>query len=224
MIEWPALWLSLRLAAVTTGLLLVLCTPLAWWLARARHRGGAVIDALVTLPLVLPPTVMGFYLLLLLGPNGWLGGAWMQLTDGALSFRFAGLVIASLVYSLPFVLQPIQQAFAGIDRAVLETAETLGAGLGRRFFHLILPLAQRGYLNAAVMGFAHTLGEFGIVLMVGGNIPGETRVISIAIYDQVESLDYAAAHAHSALLLTLAFVLLLSLHWINRRAEARGAV
>lgn len=211
------LLLSLKLAAVTMLILLLASTPLSWWLARTRAVIKPAVQAIVALPIVLPPTVLGFYLLLLLGPEGGIGRWWVELTGNALTFSFSGLVIASCVYSLPFAVQPLMAAFESLDAKQLEAAETLGASPRDVFFSVALPQARRGYLNAAVLSFAHTLGEFGVVLMVGGNIPGTTRVVSIAIYDQVETLNYAAAHRLSALLLLLAFAILLGLFIINRR-------
>ncbi len=215
------LWLSVQLATITMLLLLVIATPLGWWLARTRSRSRSVVQAIVALPIVLPPTVMGFYLLILLGPAGAIGAWWVELTGSALTFSFAGLVIASCIYSLPFAVQPIMSAFESVDERDLEAAWTLGADRRDAFFSVALPQSRRGYLNAAVLSFAHTLGEFGVVLMVGGNIPGETRVISIAIYDQVESLNYAAAHQLSALLLVVAFVALFSMFFVNRKWRTR---
>ncbi len=220
MLQFPGsgpLWLSIQLALITTILLIVLGTPLAWWLARTRSHIKTPIEAIVALPIVLPPTVLGFYLLLLLGPRGAIGGWWVDWTGETLTFSFAGLVIASCVYSLPFVVQPIQNAFEALGRNTLEVAWTLGAKPMDAFFSVAVPQSSRGYLTAAVMGFAHTLGEFGVVLMVGGNIPKETRVISIAIYDQVESLNYANAHQLAAILLGFSFVALSLLYLINRR-------
>ena len=213
------LWLSVQLATTTMLLLLVIATPLAWWLARTRSRSRSVVQAIVALPIVLPPTVMGFYLLILLGPAGAIGEWWVALTGSALTFSFAGLVIASCVYSLPFAVQPIMSAFESVDQRDLEAAWTLGADRRDAFFSIALPQSTRGYLNAAVLSFAHTLGEFGVVLMVGGNIPGETRLISIAIYDQVETLNYAAAHQLSAVLLVFAFAVLLAMFAFNRRRQ-----
>jgi len=215
------LWLSVQLAALTMLLLLVIATPLGWWLARTRSNARPVVQAIVALPIVLPPTVMGFYLLILLGPAGAIGEWWVELTGSALTFSFAGLVIASCVYSLPFAVQPIMSAFESVDQRDLEAAWTLGADRRDAFFSIALPQSTRGYLNAAVLSFAHTLGEFGVVLMVGGNIPGETRLISIAIYDQVESLNYAAAHQLSAVLLVFAFAVLLAMFVVNRRWQRR---
>ena len=217
-VELGPVWLSLQLATVTVIVLLVVATPLAWWLAFTRNRARHFIEAIVAMPLVLPPTVLGFYLLVLLGPSGFIGGAWLRLTDATLTFSFAGLVIASVLYSLPFAVQPLQNAFQGVGRAPLEAAATLGAGPLDRFWHVASPLALRGYLTAVVLCFAHTLGEFGVVLMVGGNIPGETRVISIAIYEHVETLDYAQAHVLSAGLLAFSFLVLLLVYSSARRA------
>ena len=211
------LWLSVQLATITMLLLLIIATPLGWWLARTRSKARPFVQTVVALPIVLPPTVMGFYLLVLLGPAGAIGAWWLELTGSALTFSFAGLVIASCIYSLPFAVQPVMSAFEGVRQSDLEAAWTLGANRRDAFFSIALPQSVRGYLNAAVLSFAHTLGEFGVVLMVGGNIPGETRVIAIDIYDQVESLNYAAAHRLSAVLLVFAFVILLAMFAINRR-------
>ena len=210
-------WISLQLASMTVVVLMLLGTPLAWWLAFTRSRSRAVIEALVALPLVLPPTVLGFYLLILLGPAGPIGSFWVEITGTTLTFSFSGLVIASVIYSFPFAVQPLQTAFEGIGRAPLEAAATLGATPLDTFLRVASPLALRGYLSAIVLVFAHTLGEFGVVLMVGGNIPGVTKVISIAIYEQVETLSYAQAHYLSAGLLTFSFVVLLGVYVINRR-------
>lgn len=211
------LLLSVQLAGVTTLVLIIFGTPLAWWLSQRPSVSKTVIEAIVAMPVVLPPTVLGFYLLVLFSPNTALGGTWLKLTGHTLAFSFSGLVLASCLYSLPFVVQPLQNAFVAMGNRELEAAWTLGASPARAFFSIALPQASRGYLTAAVMGFAHTLGEFGVVLMVGGNIPGQTRVISIAIYDKVESLNYAGAHRLSAVLLIFAFVALLSLYLVNRR-------
>ena len=215
--DLSALGLTLRLAATTTALLLLLGTPLAWWLARSACRWKPAVEAVVALPLVLPPTVLGFYLLLAMGPYGPLGAVSRWTGSGTLAFSFAGLVVGSLLYSLPFVVQPLQNAFAAIPEALLEAAATLRASPWQRFVAVALPLARPGYLTAAVLGFAHTVGEFGVVLMIGGNIPGATRVVSIAIYDHVEALDYGRAHALAALLLVLSFATLLVLYAANRR-------
>ena len=211
------LWLSVQLAAMTTILLLVIATPIAWWLANSKSRWKPLIQTVVAMPIVLPPTVMGFYLLILLGPAGALGSWWVDLTGNALTFTFTGLVIASCIYSLPFAVQPLTAAFESLGRQKIEAAWTLGASRLDAFFSVAVPLSLRGYLGAVVLSFAHTLGEFGVVLMVGGNIPGETRVVSIAIYDQVESLNYAAAHQLSALLLVVAFIAVFSMFLVNRR-------
>jgi molybdate transport system permease protein len=211
------LWLSIKLALVTTIVLLVIGTPLAWWLSRTETRLKPVIQAVVAMPIVLPPTVLGFYLLILLGPDGAIGSWWVQLTGNALTFSFAGLVIASCVYSLPFAVQPLQNTFEDLPRQHLERAWTLGATRLDAFFSVAAPLSIRGFISGAVLSFAHTLGEFGVVLMVGGNIPGETRVVSIAIYDHVETLNYAAAHRLSLVLLGIAFVILFAMFAINFR-------
>lgn len=215
------LLLSLQLATITTLLLLLIATPLAWWLSATRSRTKPLVQSLVALPIVLPPTVIGFYLLVLLGPYGAIGRWWFELTGSTLTFSFSGLVIASCIYSLPFAVQPLQSAFEMIGRKHVEAAWTLGASKLDAFFSVIVPQARYGFLNAIVLSFAHTLGEFGVVLMVGGNIPGETRVISIAIYDHVESLNYADAHVMSALLLALAFVVLLTMFIVNRRWQPK---
>lgn len=212
-----ALWITLRLAALTTGILLLLGTPLAWWLARTRSSLKPVIDAIVALPLVLPPTVLGFYLLVALGPNGPVGSFMLSIGAQPLAFTFTGLVIGSAIYSLPFVVQPLQDAFASIGVRPLEVAATLRAKPIDRFFSVALPLARSGYITAVVLGFAHTLGEFGVVLMIGGNIPGATQVLSISIYDHVESMQYGQAHLLSGILLILSFVLLLTVYALNRR-------
>ena len=215
--DLAAFGLTLRLAAISTAILLVVGTPLAWWLATTRRRVRPVIDAMVSLPLVLPPTVLGFYLLLFLGPNGPLGQLMIAAGGRPLAFTFAGLVIGSVIYSLPFVVQPIREAIAAPGPRPLEAAATLGAGPWDRFFSVSLPLARRGFLTAAILGFAHTLGEFGVVLMIGGNIPGRTQVLSIAIYDHVEALDYARAHVLSGTLLAISFALLLIVNLVGRR-------
>jgi molybdate transport system permease protein len=216
-LELGPVWLSLQLATVTVLVLLAIATPLAWWLAFTRSKLRTVVEAVVAMPLVLPPTVLGFYLLILMGPAGLLGRPWLELTDTTLTFSFAGLVVASVLYSFPFAVQPLQVAFESVGKTPLEAAATLGAGPLDAFLHVASPLAVRGYLSAAVLGFAHTLGEFGVVLMVGGNIPGSTKVISIAIYEHVETIDYAQAHILSAGLLAFSFVVLLSVYTLNRR-------
>jgi molybdate transport system permease protein len=207
------IWLTFRLATTTTLLLLCIATPLAWWLANTRCRFRQAINALVALPLVLPPTVIGFYLILALGPKGWLGQLTESLGIGLLPFTFSGLVIGSVIYSLPFAVQPIQNAFAAIGRRPLEVAATLRASPWDRFVSVALPLAKRGLLTGAVLGFAHTLGEFGVVLMIGGNIPGQTQVLSVAIFDHVEAYEYGEAHVLAAGTLVFSFVVLLTLYW-----------
>lgn len=218
--DWQALGLTLRLAAWTTALLLVAGTPLAWWLARTRWRGRALVEAVVALPLVLPPTVLGFYLLLALGPEGPLGRLALAFGGAPPVFRFSGLVLGSVVYSLPFVVQPLQQAFSAVRPGVLEAGAVLRAGPLDRFRALVWPLARPGYVTASVLGFAHTLGEFGVVLMIGGNIPGQTRVLSVALYDHVEALDYARAHRLAGTLLALSFLLLAGLFALRRKPLA----
>lgn len=215
--DLTALGITLRLAAITTLTLLVIGTPLAWWLARSRWRFKFVIEALVAMPLVLPPTVLGFYLLIALGPNGPIGGLMEAVGGPPLAFTFTGLVIGSVVYSLPFVVQPLQDAFHAIGRRPMEVASTLRASPVDRFFSVAVPLAAPGFLTATVLGFAHTIGEFGVVLMIGGNVPGRTQVVSIAIYDHVESLEYGNAHLLSAGLLVLSFAMLLLVYGLNRR-------
>jgi molybdate transport system permease protein len=215
-----ALVITLKLAGLTTLILLLLGTPVAWWLARSRWRFKFLIEALVALPLVLPPTVLGFYLLVSLGPHGPIGGLMEALGGRPLAFTFTGLVIGSVFYSMPFVIQPLQGAFAAIGQRPLEVAATLRASPIDRFFSVAVPLAMPGFLTAAVLGFAHTLGEFGVVLMIGGNIPGETQVVSIAIYDHVEALEYTQAHWLSGGLLLLSFVLLMTVYALNRRFVA----
>ena len=213
--DLQAIWLTVKLASLVTLILLVIATPLAWWLARTRSWLKSPVVALVALPIVLPPTVLGFYLLVALGPNGPLGRLTQDLGWGLLSFTFAGLVAGSVLYSLPFVVQPLQNAFEAIPERVLETAATLRASPLDTFFSVVVPLARPAYLTALVLGFAHTVGEFGVVLMIGGNIPRETRVASIAIYDHVEAMDYASAHGLSALMLIFSFAVLLVLYTVN---------
>ena len=215
------LLLSVQLAAVTTAVLIIIGAPIAWWLSQTPSRWKPVAQAIVAMPIVLPPTVLGFYLLILLGPHGALGSWWVELTGSALTFSFAGLVIASCVYSLPFAVQPMQSAFESLPRQTLEFARTQGASKLDAFLAVAAPMSFRGFIGAAVLSFAHTLGEFGVVLMVGGNIPGETRVVSIAIYDHVETLAYGAAHQLSLILLGFAFVVLLGMFAINKRWSAQ---
>ncbi|MGA8707849.1 MAG: molybdate ABC transporter permease subunit [Steroidobacteraceae bacterium] len=222
--DLTAIWISLRLAVTTTLLLLLLCLPLSWWLATRRSRLHVVIDALVALPLVLPPTVLGFYLLLLLSPHSPLGAALHALGLPAPAFTFSGLVIGSMLYSLPFAVQPLRDAFAAVGARVLEVAATLRASPWDRFVSVALPLSRRGVLTAAVLTFAHTLGEFGVVLMIGGNIPGQTETASIALFNHAEALDYGAAYRLSLLLLVLCFALLLIVYGANRRLRFSSPV
>jgi molybdate transport system permease protein len=210
--ELAAMLLTLRLATVTVVILLALGTPLAWWLSRRRGSLPALVEAFVALPLVLPPTVLGFYLLLCLAPQSPVGRLWESLTGSRLAFSFSALVIGSVIYSLPFVVQPLQQAFSRVPRRLLQAAATLGASPRDRFFSVVLPLTRRSFVTAAALGFAHTVGEFGVVLMIGGNIPGETQVLSIALYDQVETLQFASAHRLSAGLVLFSLVLLFLLY------------
>ncbi len=214
---WETVWVTLRLASLTTLILLVLGTPLAWWLATTRRRWRVWVEAVTALPLVLPPTVLGFYLLLAMGSQGPLGSFWEALFGAPLAFSFAGLVVASCVYSLPFVVQPLQAAFESLPRQVLEAAWTLGASPWATFWRVVVPACRRGFLTAGVLGFAHTVGEFGVVLMVGGNIPGETRVLSIAVFEHVEALEYGLAHRLSLGLLAASFLVLALVYWANRR-------
>jgi molybdate transport system permease protein len=214
-----AILTSLELAATSTLILIVLGTPLAWWLARTRSRLRTPVEALTALPLVLPPTVLGFYLLILLGPAGPIGGAWERMGGDRIVFSFPGLVIGSVIYSLPFVVQPVQNAFMAMGERPLELAATLGASPLDRFFSVALPQARPGLLTAAVLAFAHTIGEFGVVLMLGGNIPGRTQVVSIAIYNHVEAVEYGQAHVLAAGMLVFSFALLLVVYSMGRRFE-----
>ncbi|MEC9314142.1 MAG: molybdate ABC transporter permease subunit [Pseudomonadota bacterium] len=215
--DLTALLITLKLAAITTLILLLIGTPLAWWLARSQWRFKFLIETVIALPLVLPPTVLGFYLLIMLGPNGPIGGLSEAMGGRPLAFTFTGLVIGSVFYSLPFVVQPLQNVFTAIGDNVMEQAATLRASPLDRFLNVMVPIARPGFLTAAVLGFAHTIGEFGVVLMIGGNIPGETKVVSIAIYDHVESLEYAQAHILSGGLLLLSFLMLMAVYGLNRR-------
>ena len=220
--EFGTLLLSIQLAAITTIVLLLVATPLAWWISGSRSRAKPLVEATVALPIVLPPTVLGFYLLVLLGPYGAVGRWWVEVTGDTLTFSFTGLVIASCIYSLPFAVQPLQHAFEALGRREIEAARTLGATPLDAFFSVAVPMSARGFLSAIVLSFAHTLGEFGVVLMVGGNIPGETRTISIAIYDQVESMNYESAHLLSAVLLVFAFTAMLAMYVVNFRGRRDG--
>ncbi len=215
--DLSALWLTLRLAAIVAAILILVASPLAWWLARSRNPLRPAIEAVVALPLVLPPTVLGFYLLIAFNPSSPIGGAWLEVTGDTLAFSFPGLVAASVIYSLPFAVQPLQAAFAVVSEDLLEAAASLRASRLDAFLTVVAPLSARGFLTAGVLSFAHTMGEFGVVLMVGGNIPGETRLVSIAIYDHVETLRYGEAHALAAILLALSFSVLLVVYLVNRR-------
>lgn len=217
-----AIWLTLKLATTVTFLLLVIGTPVAWWLARTHSWWKAPVSAVVALPLVLPPTVIGFYLLVALGPGGWLGQLTQSLGLGTLPFTFWGLVVASVLYSMPFVIQPIQNSMEAMNERSLEVAATLGAGPLDRFFTVVLPITRHGFITAAVLGFAHTVGEFGVVLMIGGNIPGETRVVSVQIYDHVEALDYAQAHSLAGLMVIFSLIVLIGLYLFQRRGQRAG--
>ena len=213
--DLAAVWLTLKLASVVTLLLLLIGTPIAWWLARTRSRLKGVVGALVALPLVLPPTVLGFYLLVAMGPHGPVGQLTQALGIGLLPFTFPGLVIASVFYSLPFVVQPIHNAFEAIGERPLEVAATLRASPWDAFWSVAVPLARPGFISGAILGFAHTVGEFGVVLMIGGNIPAQTRVVSVQIYDHVEALEYTQAHWLSGGMLLFSFVVLLGLYTFN---------
>lgn len=212
-----SLFLSLRLAATVSFLLLAMAMPLAYWLAFSRWRGKFLLESIVALPLVLPPTVLGFYALIALGPRGPIGQLWQSLFGHSLAFTFPGLVLASLVYSLPFAVQPLLTSFESLDRRLLDASSILGASRARTFFRVIVPLSWPGLVTALVLSFAHTLGEFGVVLMVGGNLPGITRTVSIDIYDRAQALDYSGAHQMALLLLFISFVVLSIIYGINRR-------
>ena len=212
-----ALIVTLKLASVSTIILLLIGTPIAWWLSQTRFKFKVVFEAIIALPLVLPPTVLGFYLLITLGSNGPVGKLLESLGGSSIAFTFSGLVVGSVIYSIPFVVQPLQNSFSGIGRRPMEVAATLGASPLDRFFTVAVPLARSGFMTAAVLGFAHTVGEFGVVLMIGGNIPGETGVLSIAIYDHVEAMEYGQAHWLSGGLLILSFIMLLFVYLFNRR-------
>ena len=216
---WQAIALTLQLASLTTIILLIIATPLAWWLSQTQSKWRSPIGALVTLPLVLPPTVLGFYILVLLGPEGWIGMLTQQLGIGLLSFSFTGLLIGSVIFSLPFAVQPIQYAFEAIGRRPMEVAATLRATPFDAFFSVALPLAKPGLLTATVLSFAHTVGEFGVVLMIGGNIPGETRVVSTQIFGHVEAMEYTQAHWLAAGMVVFSFVVLIALSLLKKRSD-----
>ncbi|NVJ61647.1 MAG: molybdate ABC transporter permease subunit [Gammaproteobacteria bacterium] len=214
-----AIFLTLKLATVVTIILFLVSTPIAWWLAFSQSRWRTIVNAMIALPLILPPTVLGFYLLLAMGNEGWLGQLYSEVFGSSLIFSFSGLVVASVFYSLPFVVQPLQNAFKAIEREQLDLAATMGAGPADRFFSVALPQAKNGFLAAGILGFAHTVGEFGVVLMIGGNIPGATKVISIQIYEHVELLNYSQAHILSACLLAFSFITLFILYWVSDSAS-----
>ncbi|CAK9889774.1 MULTISPECIES: molybdate ABC transporter permease subunit [Pseudomonas] len=215
-----AIWLTFKLASLTTLILLLVGTPIAWWLARTRSWLRGPVGAVVALPLVLPPTVIGFYLLLALGPNGWIGQTTEALGLGTVVFSFSGLVIGSVVYSMPFVVQPLQNAFSAIGERPLEVAATLRASPWDTFVHVVLPLARPGFITASILGFAHTVGEFGVVLMIGGNIPDKTRVVSVQIFDHVEAMQYLQAHWLAGAMLAFSFLVLLALYSSRRGKSA----
>ena len=215
--DLSALLVTIKLASITTVILVLVGTPIAWWLSQTRFKFKAVIEAIIALPLILPPTVLGFYLLMTLGTNGPIGNFLESLGGSSIAFTFTGLVVGSVIYSLPFVVQPLQNSFGSIGKQPMEVAATLGASKLDRFFTVAVPLARSGFITASVLGFAHTVGEFGVVLMIGGNIPGETGVLSIAIYDHVEAMEYGQAHVLAGGLLVLSFVMLLVVYTFNRR-------
>ena len=223
-IDWQTFWLTLQLAVIVSGALLMLGLPVAYWIAFSHWRGKFLVEAVVALPVVLPPTVLGFYVLVALGPHSPLGRWWISLTGHTLAFTFSGLVIGSILYSLPFAVQPFAASFAGVDRKLIAASATLGASPLRTFFRVIVPLSVPGLITGAALSFAHTMGEFGVVLMVGGNIPGVTRTVSIDIYDRVQASDYTGANQTALLLLVLCFGLLAIVYSWNRKAWAVGPV
>lgn len=219
--DFQPLWITFKIAFITTAILIVLSTPLALWLAKVQGKKKAVLEAFVALPLVLPPTVLGFYFLVLLSPTGYLGSIWASFGFAPLTFSVSGIVIGSIIYSLPFMVQPLMQGFEQLGKRPTEVAATLGAGPMDRFFSVTLPLTKRQYLLGATLAFAHTVGEFGVVLMIGGNIPGVTQVASIAIYDHVEQLEYTQAHVLSLIMLILSLTVLTIVYGMNRRMEVK---
>ncbi|UAA40554.1 molybdate ABC transporter permease subunit [Paraneptunicella aestuarii] len=215
--DWQSIWLTAKLAGVSTFFLLLLGIPLAWWLARSRSNVKFILDAIITLPLVLPPTVLGYYLLVAMTPDAWLGKTWQTFFDSSLVFSFSGLVIGSILYSLPFVVQPIRDGFKSLDNQLLDVAQTMGANWWQRFRLIVLPLTRPMLITGTVLGFAHTVGEFGVVLLIGGNIPGETRVLSIALFDYVETMQLEQANQLAAGMLLFSFSVLLLVNWVNRK-------
>jgi molybdate transport system permease protein len=218
--DWPAILLSLKLSSLVCGFLLLIGTPIAYWVTFSRWRWKFLVESVVALPIVLPPTVLGFYILVAIGSQSPIGRAWAAWSGHGLAFTFEGLVIASILYSWPFMVQPMTAAFSQVDHQLIEASSVLGASRLRTFIRIILPLAMNGVITGAILTFAHTMGEFGVVLMVGGNIPGATRTVSIAIYDQVQSLDYAAANKTALLLLLFSFVVLSVVYGLNRKSWA----
>lgn len=217
MIDWQAFWLTLQLAVIVSAILLLLGLPVAYWIAFSRRRWKFLVEAVVALPIVLPPTVLGFYVLVAFGPRSPFGRLWISLTGHTLAFTFSGLIVGSILYSLPFAVQPLTASFAGVDRKLISASATLGASPLRTFFRIIVPLSRSGLITGGALSFAHTMGEFGVVLMVGGNIPGVTRTVSIDIYDQVQASNYAGANATALLLLALSFLVLAVVYGLNRR-------
>ena len=215
-LDFSAIIVTIKLAIISTSILILIGTPIAWWLSQTKFKFKAVFEAIIALPLILPPTVLGFYLLITLGSNGPIGKLLEFLGGSSIAFTFTGLVIGSVIYSMPFVVQPLQNSFSSVGRKPLEVAATLGASKIDRFFSVAVPLSRSGFITAAVLGFAHTVGEFGVVLMIGGNIPGETGVVSIAIYDHVEAMEYGQAHWLAGGLLATSFLMLLFVYIINR--------
>lgn len=220
-LDYSAIFLTLKLASLTTLILLIISPPLAWWLARSQRFYRPFVEALVALPLVLPPTVLGFYLLLSFSPDHFIGSFWLNLTGGTLAFSFSGLLVASIIYSLPFVVQPLQSAFVNLDKSYLEVAATLGFNRHERFYRVVFPMVLPSFIIAGALGFAHTIGEFGVVLMIGGNIPGETQVLSITLFDHVESLQYEQAHLLSFSLLAFSMTLLMLIYGVLQKRQKR---
>ncbi|KPU82720.1 molybdenum ABC transporter permease [Psychromonas sp. PRT-SC03] len=220
-LDISAIYLTFKLATSTTFILLLISPPLSWWLARSQRVYRPFIESLVALPLVLPPTVLGFYLLLAFSPDSYIGALWVKMTGSGLAFSFSGLLIASIIYSLPFVVQPLQSAFINLDKSYLEVASTLGFSAQKTFYKVVFPMTLPSFIIAGALGFAHTIGEFGVVLMIGGNIPGETQVLSIALFDHVETLEYAQAHLLSLLLLGFSMFLLMFIYAILQKRQKR---